>query len=459
MKKQALSLCLSCALALSMASPAYALRYTSTSGAKPTSNASTAVKPSSSGSLSFSQIGARVEANNLNIKSAKEGLESAKAMDWNAAIRDMEDAMDELELAAAMLTSSSASSVAAAQAALDKAIAGIDLSADISKNIKEISAAIAGVSTAQTMAAYGKAQAESLKANLESMEDQLDDLKQQKKDYVKTLEDTSRQIENAIDQTVSGAESLYLSILTAQLQRESLADTLEGTKRTVEEMELRYDRGQISQLTLTQVQNGLTTLESSLESLDNSIFTMKSSLQSLLGDSTNGVLTLTDQPSVSPDQITAISYSSDLVLAKKNSYTLYAAARSVETKEKEMNDARSDEGKNSYQYKMAQHAHEAAVIQEQAAAASFELSFQNLYRAIAPAQTALEVKEAALRYEQHNYAAAELKHQQGNLSQNALLEAKATLDSAQRDVTAAQLDLFTAYHSYQQAVQLGLTGN
>ena len=64
-----------------------------------------------------------------------------------------------------------------------------------------------------------------------------------------------------------------------------------------------------------------------------------------------------------------------------------------------------------------------------------------------------------MRYEQHNYAAAELKHQQGNLSQNALLEAKATLDSAQRDVTAAQLDLFTAYHSYQQAVQLGLTGN
>lgn len=456
MKKQALALCLSCALALSLAAPAGAVRYTSTSGAKPTSNAATAAKPASSGSLSFSQIGARVEANNLTIKAAKEGLESAKAMDWNSAIRDLEDAMDELELTSAMLTSSSAASVAQAQAALDKAIANVETSQD---GLKNLGNAIADLSAAKTMASYGAAQAASLKANLESMEDQLDDLKEQKKDYVKTLEDTSRQIENAIDQTVSGAETLYLTILTTQLQRESLADTLESTKRTLKEMELRYERGQISQLTLTQVQNGLTTLESSLESLDNSIFTMRSSLQSLLGDTPNGVLTLTDQPSVSPEEISSISYSTDLLLGKKNSYTLYSAARSVENAEKEMNDARSDEGKNSYQYKMAQHSHEAAVIQEQAAVASFELSFQNLYRAIAPAQTALEVKETALRYEQHSYAAAELKYQQGNLSQNALLEAKATLDSAQRDVTAAQLDLFTAYHNYRQAVQLGLVGS
>ena len=210
--------------------------------------------------------------------------------------------------------------------------------------------------------------------------------------YIKTLEDTSRQIDFAIDQTVTGAETLYITILSTQLQRESLVDTLESTKRTAEEMELRYNLGQISQLTLTQVKNGLVTLESSLESLDNSIATLKSSLQSLLGDTPNGVLALTDTPSVTPSQL-ILSYSADLVKAKSNSYTLYASTRSVEKAEDEMNDARSDHGKNSYQFKMAEHSYQAAIYKDQATIADFELSFQKLYQAIPPAQTALAVKE------------------------------------------------------------------
>ena len=179
------------------------------------------------------------------------------------------------------------------------------------------------------MAVYIEMQTASMKANVEALDDQIDDLKQQKKDYTKTLEDTSRQIDFAIDQTVTGAETLYITILSTQLQRESPVDTLESTKRTAEEMELRYNLGQISQLTLTQVKNGLVTLESSLESLDNSIATLKSSLQSLLGDTPNGVLALTDTPSVTPSQL-ILSYSADLVKAKSNSYTLYASTRSVE---------------------------------------------------------------------------------------------------------------------------------
>lgn len=307
------------------------------------------------------------------------------------------------------------------------------------------------------MAVYIEMQTASMKANVEALDDQIDDLKQQKKDYTKTLEDTSRQIDFAIDQTITGAETLYITILSTQLQRESLVDTLESTKRTAEEMELRYNLGQISQLTLTQVKNGLVTLESSLESLDNSIATLKSSLQSLLGDTPNGVLALTDTPSVTPSQL-ILSYSADLVKAKSNSYTLYASTRSVEKAEDEMNDARSDHGKNSYQFKMAEHSYQAAIYKDQATIADFELSFQKLYQAIPPAQTALAVKENDLLYAQQSYAAEELKFQQGNLSQSKLLEAKATVDSAQRDVAAAQLDLFTAYHNYRQAVEQGLVG-
>lgn len=457
MKKQALALCLSCALALSMSTPALALRVNTAPGPKPSNNSTNASTPSDTGSLTFSQIGARIEGNNLNIKSAKESLESAKAMDWNAAIREVEDMKDELEFSILTMSSSAQASVANATKALESIKANITDADSLIKMLGPLTEAITGVSTAKTMAVYIEMQTASMKANVEALDDQIDDLKQQKKDYTKTLEDTSRQIDFAIDQTVTGAETLYITILSTQLQRESLVDTLESTKRTAEEMELRYNLGQISQLTLTQVKNGLVTLESSLESLDNSIATLKSSLQSLLGDTPNGVLALTDTPSVTPSQL-ILSYSADLVKAKSNSYTLYASTRSVEKAEDEMNDARSDHGKNSYQFKMAEHSYQAAIYKDQATIADFELSFQKLYQAIPPAQTALAVKENDLLYAQQSYAAEELKFQQGNLSQSKLLEAKATVDSAQRDVAAAQLDLFTAYHNYRQAVEQGLVG-
>ncbi len=450
MKKQVLALCLSCALALSMSTPALALRVNTAPGPKPSSNSANASTPSDTGSLTFSQIGPRVEGNNLNIKSAKESLESAKAMDWNAAIKEVEDAKDTLEFSILMMTSSAEQSMAAAAKALENAMA------DLSNNITQLPQLIANLSTAQAMLAYTKAQASSMEASLESLDKQIDDLKKQEKDYTKTLEETTQQIDFSVNQIVAGAETLYITILSTELQRESLVDTLESTKRTAAEMELRYNLGQISLLTLTQVKNGLVTLESSLESLDNSIATLKSSLQSLLGDTPNGVLALTDTPSVTPGQLSILSYSSDLVKAKSNSYTLYASTRSVEKAEDEMNDARSDHGKNSYQFKMAEHSYQAAIYKDQAAIADFELAFQKLYQAIPPAQTALAVKENDLLYAQQSYAAEELKFQQGNLSQAKLLEAKATVDSAQRDVAAAQLDLFTAYHNYRLAVEQGL---
>ena len=227
----------------------------------------------------------------------------------------------------------------------------------------------------------------------------------------------------------------------------------------MKEIELRYQLGQVSKLTLTQVQNGYESLESSITSLENTVSTLYSSLQSLMGDVPTGKLRLLDTPSVTANELSYLNYASDLSKAKENSYSLYTADRAVEDAEDAMNDARRDEGKNSYQYKMAEYAYQSSIYKKDAAVASFEASFLNLYKAIAPAQTALAAKQSALAYEQQMYAVAEKKYQLGNLSANALQDAKDTLDSAQRDVDAAQLDLFTAYHSYDQAVKLGLVSS
>lgn len=454
-----LALGLTCTALLSLATPAMAARQNS-STTPISASGTTSVTIPSDGTLSFSQIGERVKANNLTLKAAQESLKQAQAMDWNDAIDEMEDAIDNLDIQISQLLTGSSSQLAEANKALQASLASVSVSKEGFVDLGDVIKNTIAVSTLTTLSEYGKIQVESLKSTKESLEDQLDDLKEQKEDYQKTLADTERQIDYAADQTISGAESLYLTILSTQLQLDGLKNnTLASTQRSLKEIELRYQLGQVSKLTLTQVQNGYESLESSITSLENTVSTLYSSLQSLMGDVPTGKLRLLDTPSVTANELSYLNYAPDLSKAKENSYTLYTADRAVEDAEDAMNDARRDEGKNSYQYKMAEYAYQSSLYKKDAAVASFEASFLNLYKAIAPAQSALAAKQSALAYEQQMYAVAEKKYQLGNLSANALQDAKDTLDSAQRDVEAAQLDLFTAYHSYDQAVKLGLVSS
>ena len=451
-----LALGLTCTALLSLATPAMAARQNS-STTPISASGTTSVTIPSDGTLAFSQIGERVKANNLTLKAAEESLKQAKAMDWDDAIDEMEDAIDNLDIQISQLLNGSTNQLATANAALTASLDKVSVSGEKIENLGDVINSAINVSMLKTLAQYGQMQAESLKSTKESLEDQLDDLKEQKQDYQKTLKDTERQIDYAADQTISGAESLYLTILSTQLQLDGLKNnTLASTQRSLKEIELRYQLGQVSKLTLTQVQNGYESLASSITSLENTVSTLYSSLQSLMGDVPTGKLQLLDTPSVTANELSYLNYASDLSKAKEKSYTLYTADRAVEDAEDAMNDARRDEGKNSYQYKMAEYAYQSSIYKKDAAVANFEASFLNLYKAIAPAQTALAAKQSALAYEQQMYAVAEKKYQLGNLSANALQDAKDTLDSAQRDVEAAQLDLFTAYHSYDQAVKLGL---
>ena len=454
-----LALGLTCTALLSLATPAMAARQ-NTSTTPISASGTTSVTIPSDGTLAFSQIGERVKANNLTLKAAEESLKQAKAMDWDDAIDEMEDAIDNLDIQISQLLNGSTNQLATANAALTASLDKVSVSGEEIENLGDVINSAINVSMLKTLAQYGQMQAESLKSTKESLEDQLDDLKEQKQDYQKTLKDTERQIDYAADQTISGAESLYLTILSTQLQLDGLKNnTLASTQRSLKEIELRYQLGQVSKLTLTQVQNGYESLESSITSLENTVSTLYSSLQSLMGDVPTGKLRLLDTPSVTADELSYLNYASDLSKAKEKSYTLYTADRAVEDAEDAMNDARRDEGKNSYQYKMAEYAYQSSIYKKDAAVASFEASFLNLYKAIAPAQTALAAKQSTLAYEQQMYAVAEKKYQLGNLSANALQDAKDTLDSAQRDAEAAQLDLFTAYHSYDQAVKLGLVSS
>lgn len=465
MLQRCLALCLTCALLLALSIPASAARVGDGSGQPQSATGNSTATVPGNRVISFDEIRGRVWSNNLTLKSARESLKSAQAMDWDEAIGEMADAIDELEDQIEQMTEQSQAFLATAQASLTQLFTALLNANDAvedaenSLNAADLSQNLMGAINLAVLGNYTQMQAASLEGTLESMEEQLEDLKEQKEDYQKTLADTEAQIDYAANQTVAGAESLYLTILSTEIQMDGLVETQESTQRTLEEIQLRYDLGQVSQLTLLQTENASKSVDNSVASLENTISTLYSSLQSLLGDTPTGQMTLTTTPSVTDRQIAGISYNAGLSRAKENSYTLYSSARSVENAEEEMNDALRDEGKDSYQYEMAAYAYQSAVYQDQAAIAQFELSFQNLYKAIAPAQATLKDKENSLAYEEQVYAAAEKKHELGLLSDNGLLEAQITLHTAQRDVQSAKLDLFTAYHSYNQAVQYGLVSS
>lgn len=287
-----------------------------------------------------------------------------------------------------------------------------------------------------------------------SMEQTFDDLKDGK--LQKDAEAAKRQLEDAKNQTVLGAETLYIAILEMQNTRQGLQRQLDAMDRSVEEMELRYQLGQISALTLQQVKDGRTQLQSGLATLEMNLGNYTRQLEVMLGLPQTGTLTLEEVPRVSPSQVERLSLEDGLATAKEKSYTLYAAQRDLDDAKEAYDDARDRYHANDYEMKSAEHTYAAAQYTYQSSVESFELSFRTAYAAVADYQQVLEASESALSYQQASYAASELKYQQGTISKNTLLTAQDDLRAAEDAVTTARHNLFSAYNSYLWAVEYGI---
>lgn len=297
---------------------------------------------------------------------------------------------------------------------------------------------------------------DSLSQSYASLEDSFEDLKDGK--LQDDNEGIMRQMENAQNQTVVAAETLYVSLLEMENNRSSLEDALTALDRTVEEMELRYQRGQISALQLEQTRSGRTQLQSSLDTLNTNIGIYTAQMENLVGLEPTGTLQLAEVDAVSQAQIDAMSYDADLASAKEKSYTLYDAAESLEDARDNYQDAVQTYGSNEkrYEFVSAQHTWQAAQYTYQAAIRSFELEFRSAYDRVGDYRQVLSAAETALDLAKDTYAAQETKYRQGNLPQNKLLDAQDELHKAEAAVLTARHNLFTAYRTYWWAVEYGV---
>ena len=132
-----LALGLTCTALLSLATPAMAARQ-NTSTTPISASGTTSVTIPSDGTLSFSQIGERVKANNLTLKAAEESLKQAKAMDWDDAIDEMEDAIDNLDIQISQLLNGSTNQLATANAALTASLDKVSVSGKKIENLGDV---------------------------------------------------------------------------------------------------------------------------------------------------------------------------------------------------------------------------------------------------------------------------------------------------------------------------------
>lgn len=434
MRKQITAIALSLALSGSLLS-ATALAAETPSGTADAAMAAAGVKDGQTvtqkelyaadpeGTVSFANLETRVRENNLTVRMLEESIASIDVVDYEKMYDDLKDALNSIaKTQRAMLQLGQ----------LDSAMGNTSLSGSFSSEYIF----------------------SSLDASYDSLRDTFDDLKDGKiqDDYAAA----KRQLENAENQVVMGAETLYMAILEMQNTRSSLQRQLDALDRTVEEMELRYKLGQISVLTLQQVKDGRTQMSSGISTLDMNIRNYTRQLEVMLGLEQAGSLTLTEPPQVSDKLVAEMDYDTALAAAKEKSYDLFAAQRTLDDAQETYKDSIKGYGQNNYHYKSAVHTYEAAKYTYQSTVQSFEMNFRAMYDAVADYQQVLKASQSALDYQKNAYAASQLKYQQGSISKNALLEAQDSLASAEADVATAKHNLFSAYHTYLWAVEYGI---
>ena len=272
--------------------------------------------------------------------------------------------------------------------------------------------------------------------------------------------DTIRQLKNLQNQIVMAGEATYIALAAMENQQDGLERQLAALDRQITELDLRYELGHISSLTLKQAKSGRAALSSGLATLGMNLDTYKGQLELLIGADITGNISLGALPSVGQAELNAMDLEKDLAAAKANSWALYEASETHKDALKDYNDKGGDYGQtykaNDRDYTQARHTYYSAKYTYDNTVQNFELGLRNLYLKVKDCQQILSAARTALAVERDNYAAAQLKQSQGNLSQNALLEAGDKLKEAQEKVAGAENDLFSAYNTYRWAVDYGI---
>ena len=272
--------------------------------------------------------------------------------------------------------------------------------------------------------------------------------------------ETIRQLSHLQNQIVMAGEATYIALAAMELQESGLNRQLAALDRQLTELELRYKLGHISSIQLKQAQAGREALVSGLSTLRMNLNSYKGQLELLIGADLTGEISLGALPAVAREDLDGMDLEKDTQTAKENSWDIYQATETMKDEREKYYNVGGDAGAGyatvSDTYKRTRHNWYAAKYTYDNTIQNFELGLRNLYLKVKDCKQILDAARTALAVERDNYAVAQLKYSQGNLSQNALLEAEDKVTEAREKVASAENDLFSSYNTYRWAVDYGI---
>ena len=296
-----------------------------------------------------------------------------------------------------------------------------------------------------------------LQSSYDTLHDLFEDVK--KGDTKKDDEAALWQYRTTQNTVVIAGESLFMQIHSLRAQDEQISRGIAKMDRMLKEMELRESLGQVSALSVDQMRNQRTQTASQQQTLRSGIDSALLNLESMVGAELGKPLELGALPKVTAEQLDAMELEKDMEKAKTVSYSIFAADKAIKDFKKGTYKTvvdRFSDNDNVFEVSQVKHALQAMKIDYQNTVQSFELNFRTLYAQVKDAAQILEARRAALASQEKSYAASALKYEQGNLSANALEDAKDELATAKDNVSSAERDLFAKYRSYQWAVEYGI---
>ena len=368
--------------------------------------------PDAAGTLSFENLSARMKTGYYTVMSLEENIAAIECIDYDKMYEDLRDGLNQIAEAQWMMLQ------------------------------------IPGAGETYTY--------KSLQDQYDTLRKTFDDIKDGK--LQQDNADLVRQLRDAENQLLMAGQTLYINLLGLEDQSAALTRQTAALDRTIEEVKLRYELGQVSAMTLQQTEAGKTQVESGKAAIDAAAAQLRRQLNAMTGEELTAPLTLNALPGVTAEQLAAMDVEKDQEKAKAVSYDLYAAKLTLDDADEEYKDKARDLGYNedNYEYIAVKHRWQAAQYTYNAAVQNFELSFRSLYDSVQSYASALNAAKVSLECERSDLAAAQLRYEQGTISENALHTAEDELYTAQDTVSGAERDLFTAYNNYRWAVDYGL---
>ena len=368
--------------------------------------------PDAEGTLRFENLSARMKTGYYTVMSLEENIAAIECIDYDKMYEDLRDGLNQIAEAQWMMLQ------------------------------------IPGAGETYTY--------KSLQDQYDTLRKTFDDIKDGK--LQQDNADLVRQLCDAENQLLMAGQTLYINLLGLEDQSAAQIRQTAALDRTIEEVKLRYELGQVSAMTLQQTEAGKAQVESGKAAIDAAVAQLRRQLNAMIGEELTAPLTLNALPGVTAEQLAAMDVEKDLEKAKAVSYDLYAAKLTLDDADEEYKDKAGDLGYNedNYEYIAVKHRWQAAQYTYNAAVQSFELSFRSLYDSVQSYASALNAAKVSLECERSDLAAAQLRYEQGTISENALHTAEDELYTAQDTVSGAERDLFTAYNNYRWAVDYGL---